>query len=215
MRSGSDLFVMGELNGSSLTASTSEFEHSITVRLNKSPQKFVVEEQKQQDQLRNRGFGEKEDGEYVLKPYEALYLCYTKKLTVKDQDILSFEDLGRIVVKRDRNILTKFMIYRDLRSRGYIPKEGFGFGVDFRVYERGEYEKKAARYVIFGISEGTKIKSMRLAQTIDQIEKMGKEAVVAVIERRGEVIYYKMSKVKFPDNRKMVNNRFIPMPNLD
>lgn len=92
------------------------------------------------------------------------------------------------------------MVYRDLRSRGYVPKEGFGFGVDFRVYERGEFEKKPAKYVVFGISEGTKIKAKKLAETIDQIAKMGKDAVVAVIERRGEVIYYKMSKVAFPDN---------------
>jgi tRNA-intron endonuclease len=92
------------------------------------------------------------------------------------------------------------MVYRDLRSRGYVPKEGFGFGVDFRVYERGEFEKKPAKYVVFGISEGTKIKANKLAETIDQIAKMGKDAVVAVIERRGEVIYYKMSKVAFPDN---------------
>ena len=126
---------------------------------------------------------------------------------MKDHNkIFAFEDLVRILIKRDKNILTKFMVYRDLRSRGYIPKEGFGFGVDFRVYGRGEYEKKAARYIVFGISEGTKIKADRLAKTIEQIVRMGKDAVVAVIERRGEVIYYKMSKVNFTENVKMVSN---------
>jgi tRNA-intron endonuclease len=45
-----------------------------------------------------------------------------------------------------------------------------------------------------------------LAKTIEQIVRMGKDAVVAVIERRGEVIYYKMSKVSFPENVKMVRN---------
>jgi tRNA-intron endonuclease len=61
-----------------------------------------------------------------------------------------------------------------LRGRGYIPREGFGFGIDFRVYERGKYEKKPAKYVIFGISEGTKIKADKLAKTINQIARMGK-----------------------------------------
>jgi hypothetical protein len=51
-----------------------------------------------------------------------------------------------------------------------------------------------AKYVIFGISEGTKIKVDKLAKTINQSARMGKDAVVAVIERRGEVIYYKMSR---------------------
>jgi tRNA-intron endonuclease len=102
--------------------------------------------------------------------------------------------------------MTKFLVYRDLRSRGYVAKEGFGFGNDFRVYERGEYEKKPAKYVIFGINEGTNITARSFSQAIEQIEKMGKEAVVAVIERRGEVIYYKASKMRFIENKYRQNN---------
>ena len=176
-----------------------EFQQSINARLDKKQQKFVVDDERHRDQLRDRGFGEKEDNDYVLKSYEALYLSYTKRLIVKDNDyIVGFDDLVRVLIRRDKNILTRFMVYRDLRSRGYIPKEGFGFGVDFRVYERGEFEKKPAKYVVFGISEGTKIKADKLAKTINQIAKMGKDAVIAVIERRGEVIYYKISKASFP-----------------
>jgi tRNA-intron endonuclease len=176
-----------------------EFQQSIDTRLDQKRQKFVVDDERHRDQLRNKGFGEKEDNDYVLKSYEALYLSYTKKLIIKGKDnIVGFDDLVRILIKRDKNILTRFMVYRDLRSRGYIPKEGFGFGVDFRVYERGEYEKKPAKYVVFGISEGTKIKADKLAKTINQIARMGKDAVIAVIERRGEVIYYKISKASFP-----------------
>lgn len=126
-------------------------------------------------------------------------MSYTKRLIVKGNDnTVGFDDLVKVLIRRDKNILTRFMVYRDLRSRGYIPKEGFGFGVDFRVYERGEFEKKPAKYVVFGISEGTKIKADKLAKTINQIARMGKDAVIAVIERRGEVIYYKISKASFP-----------------
>jgi tRNA-intron endonuclease len=208
MGSGSDLFVMPESREPSFPESASEvyteLQQSINARLAKRQLKFIIDDEKHRDQLKNKGFGEKEDSEYVLKPYEALYLIYTKKLIIKDRDnTVDFDGLVRTILKRDKNILTRFMVYRDLRSRGYIPKEGFGFGVDFRVYERGEYEKKPAKYVVFGISEGTKIKADKLAETIEQITRMGKDAVVAVIERRGEVIYYKMSKVAFPSNEKV------------
>jgi tRNA-intron endonuclease len=211
MRSDCDLIVMQDFDEFTFPEGTSvvngEFQQAIDANFNKRHQNFIIDDEKHRDQLRNRGFGENEDGDYVLKSYEALYLSYTKKIIVKDHNKkLDFEDLVRILIKRDKNILTKFMVYRDLRSRGYIPKEGFGFGVDFRVYGRGEYEKKAAKYVVFGISEGTTIKADRLAKTIEQIVRMGKDAVVAVIERRGEVIYYKMSKVNFPENVKMVSN---------
>ena len=208
MGSGADLFVMPESREPSFPESASEvyteLQQSINARLAKRRLKFIIDDEKHRDQLKNKGFGEQEDSEYVLKPYEALYLIYTKKLIIKDRDnTVDFDGLVRTILKRDKNILTRFMVYRDLRSRGYIPKEGFGFGVDFRVYERGEYEKKPAKYVVFGISEGTKIKADKLAETIEQITRMGKDAVVAVIERRGEVIYYKMSKVAFPSNEKV------------
>lgn len=163
--------------------------------------KIVIDQTRFQDELRTKGFGEKEDSEYVLKPYEALYLMNTRRLALKNKPDLTFETLFELLIKYDKSIMTKFLVYRDLRSRGYVAKEGFGFGNDFRVYERGEYEKKPAKYVVFGISEGTNTSAKDLGVAVDQIEKMGKEAVVAVIERRGEVIYYKASKMRFTENR--------------
>jgi tRNA-intron endonuclease len=161
----------------------------------------LVDEVKQQDELRTRGYGEKEGQEYVLKPYEALYLLQARRLTLAGKKDITFDSLFEILLKHDRNIMTKFLVYRDLRSRGYVAKEGFGFGDDFRVYERGEYEKKPARYVVFAISEGANVTAKGFAGAIEQIEKMGKEAVVAVIERRGEVIYYKASRMRFAQNK--------------
>jgi tRNA-intron endonuclease len=107
-------------------------------------------------------------------------------------------------LKNDLSIFTKFLIFRDLRTRGYIAKEGFGFGDDFRVYERGEYSRKAAKYVIFGINEGISVRANILFENIRSIEKMGKEAIIAVIERRGEIIYYKVSRKKFSPNTKFL-----------
>src|ERR671923_626913 len=86
-----------------------EFQQSINARLDKKQQKFVVDDERHRDQLRDRGFGEKEDNDYVLKSYEALYLSYTKKLIIKGiikgkDDIVGFDDLVRILIKRDKNI---------------------------------------------------------------------------------------------------------------
>jgi tRNA-intron endonuclease, archaea type len=162
--------------------------------------RILVDDTRVQDELRTQGYGEREGGDYVLKPYEALYLMQAKRLNVKGKE-MSFDLFFELFLKHDRNIMIKFLIYRDLKSRGYVVKEGFGFGDDFRVYERGEYEKKPARYVVFGVNEGTNMAAKSFAATIAQIERMGKDAVVAVIERRGEVIYYKASRMNFTQNR--------------
>lgn len=175
-----------------------EVEPVVEARL--SAGRVTISETRSQDELRTRGFGEKEGRDYVLKPYEALYLMQTKRLTIAGKD-MTFDSLFELLLKHDRNMMTKFLVYRDLRSRGYVAKEGFGFGDDFRVYERGEYEKKPAKYVVFGISEGANLTAKDFAAAVEQIEKMGKEAVVAVIERRGEVIYYKASRMRFLQNR--------------
>lgn len=165
-----------------------------------SGSRILVDDVRVQDELRTRGYGEKEGNEYVLKPYEALYLMQAKRLTVKGRE-MTFDSFFELLLKHDRNMMTRFLVYRDLKSRGYVAKEGFGFGDDFRVYERGEYEKKPARYVVFGVSEGANMTAKNFASAVEQIEKMGKDAVVAVIERRGEVIYYKASRMNFAQNK--------------
>jgi tRNA-intron endonuclease, archaea type len=169
--------------------------------------KIVINETRFQDELRTKGFGEKENAEFVLKSYEALYLFHTKRLKLKNKPHIGFDSLFELLLKHNRNIMSVFLVYRDLRSRGYVAKEGFGFGNDFRVYERGDYEKKPAKYVVFGINEGTNTTAREFASAVSQIQKMGKEAVVAVIERRGEVIYYKASTIHFTDNKNNNNSR--------
>jgi tRNA-intron endonuclease, archaea type len=166
---------------------------------------IVIDSVKQQDQLRSKGYGEKINDMYILENYEALFLLYSKRLVLKKQkSTLDFSTFLQTLLKNDLSIFTKFLIFRDLRTRGYIAKEGFGFGNDFRVYERGEYSRKAAKYVIFGINEGISVKANILFENIRSIEKMGKEAIIAVIERRGEIIYYKVSRKKFSPNTKFL-----------
>jgi tRNA-intron endonuclease len=181
-----------------------EIPYVVEAFLTEKNTKVVIKDTGFQDQLRNRGFGEKQDLEYILQPYEALFLIHTKRLVLntKKAKHLDFDSLLNIALRHDKDMLTKFLIYRDLRSRGYVAKEGFGFGVDFRVYERGEFEKKPAKYVVFGINEGVQMETAEFSEAIGQITKMGKNAVVAVIERRGEVTYYKVSKARFSNNKK-------------
>ena len=168
----------------------------------------VIESVKQQDQLRSKGYGEKIQDMYILESYEALFLLYSKRLFLKKKKtIVDFSNFLQTLLKKDLSIFTKFLIFRDLRTRGYIAKEGFGFGNDFRVYERGEYSRKPAKYVIFGINEGISIKANLLYENIRSIEKMGKEAIIAVIERRGEIIYYKVNLKKFTKNIKLPQDK--------
>jgi tRNA-intron endonuclease len=159
----------------------------------------VVEDEERFGELEESGYGTKEEDSLVLRDYEALYLLYSKKLRVKDGSGkgVTFEMLAEQAQRRAGDSWTKFVIYRDLRSRGYVVREGFGFGTDLRVYERGDYPKKAAKYVVFALDEGIEKGVDDLQKSVREMGKMGKEAIIAVIERRGEVIYYKVSRARF------------------
>ncbi len=161
--------------------------------------RVVIEDTSRFQELEQAGYGEREGKRYALKDYEALYLLHTEKLSLLDEagKEVSFNALAEIAQKEASESWTRFMIYRDLRARGYVVKEGFGFGTDLRVYERGEFPKKAAKYVVFALDEGIETDVEDLRKSVKEITKMGKEAIIAVLERRGEVIYYKVSRAHF------------------
>jgi len=179
----------------------SEFQNIIQGILTKKCL-IKIDDFRSQDQLRNKGYGDKENNNYMLETYEALYLLHLNKLVITNGDVVDFSDLLKHALRYDKEIVTKFLVYRDLRSRGYVVKEGFGFGTDFRVYERGGYEKKRAKYVVFCVNEGINVKVGELSKHVREIETMGKNAIAAVVERRGEVIYYKLTNMKFNENKK-------------
>ncbi|MBT4454968.1 MAG: tRNA-intron lyase [Candidatus Nitrosopelagicus sp.] len=177
-----------------------DFETKISAKL--INEKIIVINPKMQNILTERGFGESEKDTLVLDSFEALYLLYNNKLELKKVNkTIVFDELMQQYVQKNDDILTRFLLYRDLRTKGYVVKDGFGFGSDFRVYERGNYGLKDAKFIIFAFNEGTQQKLGKLYKNIEEITKMGKEPIIAVIERRGEIIYYKINKMNFLENK--------------
>lgn len=156
-----------------------------------------VEDEAVRAELESKGYGEVRRGKFCLMPYESLYLMHAGRLALDGKRAATFDSLVSALRRYDEDVLTRFLVYRDLRSRGYAAKGGFGFGADFRVYERGRFGDKGASYVVFALAEGAPEKAGALHKKAGEIEQMGKEPIVAVIERRGEVIYYKLSTVAF------------------
>jgi tRNA-intron endonuclease, archaea type len=171
----------------------------------------VISDKSMQNSLEQKGYGEISGKKFLLKPFESLYLLYCDRLQLsKGKKIIDFDTMMQTCIKHDKEALTKFLIYRDLKTRGYTVKDGFGFGSDFRVYEKGHFGEKGAKYLIFGFNEGRQEKIGQLQTKIEQITQMGKEPIVAVIERRGEVIYYKISRINFLENKANLSDEFEP-----
>ena len=163
-------------------------------------QSIILEPNRQQE-LEQKGYGDMVKDKLVLKPFESLYLLYTGKLALfRGKKNIGFDLFLQICKKQDESILTKFLVYRDLRTRGYTVKDGFGFGSDFRVYAKGDFGEKGAKFLVFGLNEGKQEKIGKLQKKVEEITKMGKEPIIAVIQRQGEIIYYKISRMNFHQN---------------
>ncbi len=150
------------------------------------------------ESLTSRGYGTVEDGKLTLSFYESMFLQSKELLEVskgKKSKALDFQELLHEFELVDENVWVKYLIFRDLRSRGYVVKEGFGLGIDFRVYERGEYGKATAQYLIFGIQEGKPIAVRELAKVLRHVQSLKKKLVLAVVNRRGEIVYYTLSRL--------------------
>jgi tRNA-intron endonuclease len=82
---------------------------------------------------------------YFSKPselslIEAYYLLLKGKITIEDPErnqLISPEEFFEIAKQRHHKFEEKFIIYNDLREKGYIPRPGLKFGADFVVYKKG------------------------------------------------------------------------------
>jgi tRNA-intron endonuclease len=151
------------------------------------------------DALSQRGYGTAEDEAFTLAFYEALYLADKELLEVKDAKgkKVDFQSLLQRYEKANENAWVNYLVYRDLRSRGYVVREGFGAGTDFRMYERGAYGKDTASYLVLGTQEGKPLPIDELAKALRHCQSQKKELILAVMNRRGEIVYYAVSHLTF------------------
>jgi tRNA-intron endonuclease len=150
------------------------------------------------EELSTKGYGKDENNKLELTSCEALYLLSKGVIEVKEAQTkqkIAFEDLLKQFQAIDKDAWVRYLIYRDLRSRGYVAREGFGKDIDFRLYERGDYGKGTAKHLIFGIQEGQPVTLEKLARTQRYTQNLKKNLVLAVINRRGEIVYYSLSEL--------------------
>ena len=146
------------------------------------------------------GFGsmlESDEG-LTLSPCDALYLVEKGKIDVvdaSDGSKLSFNDLLSKFMEVDERVWTKYLIYRDLRSKGYVVRDGVGLGIDFQVYGKGEFGKSLPRYIVVGLCEGESRPISEKVKAVEEAEALGKELKLAVLDRRGEVVYYTVRRI--------------------
>ena len=154
---------------------------------------FLREPEKLMD-LREKAFGTLTDNKITLNPYETFYLVEKKRVNVLDEKTKQTKTLQQLVTKLSVGkpaIWTKYLIYRDLRDRGYLVREGEA-GFDFESFGKG-----AMRRLISIVFEGGESTLEKLARLSAKANSGGKDLVLAVIDRRTDIVYYTLNPESF------------------
>ena len=114
-------------------------------------------------------FGEKIEDKVHYLSVEALFLLENKKLDIyfKNKKIAKQEFLTKLQ-KTDKKIQTKYLVFKDLRKKGYIVKTALKFGAEFRVYDKGKKPGQThAKWLVSQIKNQTRHIGMNSPQKIE------------------------------------------------
>ncbi len=160
--------------------------------------KVIVEKKRIESQLQQKGFGERTEREFVLDLKEALYLLEKKSITLKGSNgkKLSKKALLQYAEKKEKDFYTKFIVFRDLRDRGFCVKTGFKFGFDFRVYPRGKKPGQAhTQWVVHVAAQEERLSMPGFSRMVRLSGNIRTMLIVAVVDSENDINYYTIERI--------------------
>ncbi|MFP4005127.1 MAG: tRNA-intron lyase [Candidatus Hadarchaeia archaeon] len=165
-------------------------------------ERIIVPEESQANRIHQKGAIGKtlSGGKLQLAPVEALFLLDREKIEIADkesEDLLGFEELLSRLSAEDPEMMLKYRVYENLKSRGLVVKTGLKYGAHFRVYERGESPGSShSPYLVHAISENTQLTPQDIARAVRLAHGVRKKMIFGVVDDEGDVTYYSMMREK-------------------
>jgi tRNA-intron endonuclease len=165
-------------------------------------------------------YGNKFDDYLELSFEEALLLAERGRIQIFSVPMNSFRDFQTFLgkeeenyVKLDINNFTKmistevpnfwgrYLVYKDLRSRGYVVRPGYGTSAPYRRYPRGaKAEQAQSNALVYPFVEGNKMELFELEELEEMSHANRKTLILGIVDRSGDVTYYKASEFVLNEN---------------
>ncbi|MFO7796386.1 MAG: tRNA-intron lyase [Promethearchaeia archaeon] len=124
--------------------------------------------------------------EYFSKPselslLEAYFLLKKDQISIFDvenEKNLTHEEFYSLVRKIHDKFEEKFIIYQDLREKGYIPRPGLKFGADFVVYKKGPGLEHSP-FIVHALPHDSKISAVEIVRAGRLATSVRKKFVIA------------------------------------
>ncbi len=142
-----------------------------------------------------------------LELVEAAYLLEKGKIKVfatengkkKKIDFKKIIEIGNATTNQFH---TQYIVYKDLRDRGYLVKTGLIFGAHFRLYERGVKLKRGpkaphehTKAVIHCVPEEAAFSLPEMSRAVRLAHNIRATFWWAVVDRENKVTYYEIKRI--------------------
>ncbi len=149
-------------------------------------------------------YGKEFDDHLELSLVEAMHLVDRDELEVEEEDqLLPSEELFERCTEVDEEFPQKYVVYGDLRDRGYILKSGFKYGAHFRVYPRGvnpykegpKDQSEHTQWVVHAVPENHQFTYQEISRAVRLAQNIRATMLWGVVDSENEVTYYKVDRV--------------------
>jgi tRNA-intron endonuclease len=135
------------------------------------------------------------EGKLQLSMLEALFLLEKGRIRIltSPKRELNFEKFLKKAKKLEPTFWIRYVVFKDMRIRGYIVKTALKFGADFRVYDRGiKPGEDHARWVVYPVHEGSTLTWYEFAAKNRVAHSTKKRLLMGVVDDENDVTYYEI-----------------------
>ena len=155
--------------------------------------RVIVGDPAEASTIYNRGyFGVPQSGGGLeLSWLEAVYLVEAERLQVlRRGQTVALAELFRIAGTREKAFEIRYLVYRDLRQRGYVVEAQDG-PVDFHVLPRGGAPRKTpSRYWVRALGEGAVFDLAELLARAEEAASVRKTLLLGLVDEESDLTYY-------------------------
>jgi tRNA-intron endonuclease, archaea type len=135
-------------------------------------------------------------GSLLLDRYEAVYLTEMGRADVTEGSgrALAWPTLFRRAVRADAGFAVRYLVYRDLRQRGYVVRTSAP-PVDFSVLPRGGIlHKTPSRFWVEALSEREPFDLAQLLDLAARAQSAKKQLLLALVDEESDLTYYRVRR---------------------
>src|SRR2546426_5036358 len=155
--------------------------------------RVIVDDPAEASGVYNRGFfgSPRSGGGLELNLWEAVSLVEGGRLEIRRHGrTVSARELFRAASSSIDAFEIRYLVYRDLRSRGYVVEARSG-PVDFQVYPRGGAPKKTpSKYWVRALSERAVFDLAELLERAEEAAAVRKTLLLGLVDEESDLTYY-------------------------